>query len=452
MCSASSIPYPDLAGARFTSLTVSLVSNLTIRIPAGGYTNHGAVSAEGVSFCHVTTTYNHNRENDTTTVDVYLPASDWNGRMQGIGGGGCSAGGLNFPLSSMSMLGAVADGYSAVTTNAGHASLDPYDWILSSPGNLNTQLLENLASTSLNELSIIGKAVTESYYGKPPAYSYWNGCSQGGRQGMKLAEKYPTAFNGIAASAPAIDLVGLGMGSLWPQVVMNSIGQYPKKCELIAITEAAIRSCDSHDAVNDHIISYLDICRFDPHSVVNEPISCNDTGTPEIVHISEAAAKIANATWAGARTLDGSVLWWGLMKGARLVEEDLGFINPGLATTTCSNNGTCVGKPAVIAEQWIRLFLEKDPSFDISTVTTAEFENLFQSSMEEYGSMFNVEPNLDSFRDAGGKILSYHGLVRSQPSDILLYLTNFTEGRYHYPSRLYKTLLRPSCGQRQTRP
>ncbi|KAI6085580.1 tannase and feruloyl esterase [Hypoxylon rubiginosum] len=412
MCSPSTIPYPELPGARFTSLTASLVSNLTVQIPRGGYTNHGAVSAEGVSYCHVTTTYAHTGQDETITVDVYLPTSGWNGRMQGVGGGGWIAGGANARVTGPSMLGAVANGYAAVTTDAGHASPDPYDWVLKSPGVVNQHLLDDFATSSLNEVSIIGKAIVESHYGTPPTYSYWNGCSQGGRQGLKLASSYPNAFDGIAASAPVVDLIGVGMGNLWPYVFMNALGHYSKNCELAAIGEAAIDQCDGDDGLLDGIISYPDGCKFDPYSVVGQAISCNDTGIPEIVHISETAAKIANATWTGPRSIDDSIPWWGLKKGARLVEENLGFMTiPGLATTVCSTNGTCVGKPNGVAEQWAKLLVKKDPAFDVSTVTIEEFQEMYEISTQEYGPAFETEPNLDAFRDAGGKMISFHGLA-----------------------------------------
>ncbi|KAI2473349.1 tannase and feruloyl esterase [Annulohypoxylon bovei var. microspora] len=414
MCSPSMIPYPDLPGAQFTSLSALLVSNVTVQIPESAYVNNGALDVQGVSYCHVTTTYTHTGTADNVTVDTFLPTEGWNGRMQGIGGGGWFAGGLQFSLAAYSMLGAVAEGYSAVTTDAGHASSNPEDWVLKSPGHVNYHLLENFASTSLNEVSIIGKAITESYFGKPPHHSYWNGCSQGGRQGMKLAEKYPTAFDGIAASAPAWDLSGLTVANLWPHIVMKTIGQYSKNCELVAITEAAIEYCKATDGLVDGMILDPDACNFDPYSVVGKLISCNDTGTPETVPISKAAAEVANATWTGAQKLDGSPLWWGLKKGARLVGQDESFIViESLATTICSQNGTCIGKPIELVDQWIRLLMKKDPSFDVSTITAAEFEQIFQASKEEYGPMCDVEPNLDGFREAGGKMLTYHGLADS---------------------------------------
>ncbi|KAI1210575.1 tannase and feruloyl esterase [Annulohypoxylon truncatum] len=412
MCTPSTIPYPTFPGIQFTSLSTSLVSNVTTQIPESFYVNNGALDVQGVSYCHVITTYTHTGATDNVTVDVFLPTKGWNGRMQGVGGGGYSAGGLTFPLAAYTMLGAVAEGYSAVTTDAGHASTNPYDWILTSPGHVNYQLLENFGSTSLNELSVIGKAITKSYFGEAPHHSYFNGCSQGGRQGMKLAEKYPTAFDGIAASAPALDLTGVGVADLWPQIVMKTLGKYSKNCELLAITEAAIEYCDANDGLIDGVILDPDACNFDPYSVVGKPISCNDTGIPETISISTTAAIVANATWTGAQKSDGSPLWWGLKKGATLVEEDIGFTTIlGLATTTCSQNGTCVGKPADVVVEWIQLLLKKDPNFDVSTVTAADFERLFQASSEEYKAICDVEPNFGAFRDTGGKIISYHGLA-----------------------------------------
>ncbi|KAI1461071.1 tannase and feruloyl esterase [Annulohypoxylon moriforme] len=411
MCSPSVIPYPSYPGVQFTSLTASLVSNVTVQILESFYVNNGAINASGVNYCHVTTTYTHTGKNDNVTVDVFLPTEGWNGRMQGIGGGGFVAGGLALPFTAQSMLGAVTEGYSAATTDAGHASLNTADWILTSPGHVNQQLLENFAYTSLNELSVIGKSITESYFGKPPHHSYWNGCSQGGRQGMKLAEKYPTAFDGIAASAPAIDLTLVGVGDLWPQLVMKQLGKYPKNCELQAINQAAIDYCDANDNVVDGIISDPDNCNFDPQSVVGKQISCNDTGILETIPISTVAAQAASGTWAGVRRSDGSPLWYGLKKGTRLVAEFVGFATiDGLATTTCYQNGTCVGKPVGIVDEWIRFFVKKDPNFDVSSITAADFEHLYQDSEDEYAPAWNVEPNLDAFRDAGGKIISYHGL------------------------------------------
>ena len=74
-----------------------------------------------------------------------------------------------------------------------------------SPGNVNQYLLLDFASVALNDMTVLGKTVTKSYYGIPPKYSYWNGCSTGGRQGLMMAQQYPEQYDGILAACPAIN-------------------------------------------------------------------------------------------------------------------------------------------------------------------------------------------------------------------------------------------------------
>jgi hypothetical protein len=69
-------------------------------------------------------------------------------------------------------------------------------------------------------MAVVGKAVTASYYGKAPNFSYWNGCSTGGRQGLSEAQLYPQDFDGIMAGAPAINIPQALMTIEWPFIVM----------------------------------------------------------------------------------------------------------------------------------------------------------------------------------------------------------------------------------------
>lgn len=109
---------------------------------------------------------------------------------------------------------------------------------------MNWFLLQDFASKSLNDMATIGKLVTEIYYGAAPIYSYWNGCSTGGRQGHQLAQTCPTQFNGILATAPAINWAQFVVSEYWPEFVMSQEKDYPRQCELDAITQAAISACD----------------------------------------------------------------------------------------------------------------------------------------------------------------------------------------------------------------
>lgn len=127
-------------------------------------------------------------------MNVWLPLKDedWNGRFLGQGGGGWAAG------SSGNLAGGVALGYATADTDSGHnmyghpaeTALNSKSWALPSPGNVNLHLLQNFGYRSLEELTLLAKAVTKTYYNKDIAYSYWQGCSTGGRQGLTLVSAY----------------------------------------------------------------------------------------------------------------------------------------------------------------------------------------------------------------------------------------------------------------------
>lgn len=167
-----------------TGLKADYVSNLTKSVSQYYYYNHGNVQAKSISFCNVTLSYQHIGENDSVKVGVYLPSDNWNGRMQGLGGNGYTAGLTS--VTSMGMIGGVAEGYVTVTTNGGHTGSggfndDPSKWALKSDGSLDHDSIEDLATVSLNDAALFAKELVQSVYGTRLEYSYWTGCSQGGR-------------------------------------------------------------------------------------------------------------------------------------------------------------------------------------------------------------------------------------------------------------------------------
>jgi hypothetical protein len=95
------------------------------------------------------------------------------------------------------------------------AATQPGSWALTSPGNVNWQLLQNFAATSLDDMTHLAKQVVEKFYGKAPKYSYWNGCSTGGRQGMIHAQCYPKNYNGVLSAAPAINWASFLVTEMW---------------------------------------------------------------------------------------------------------------------------------------------------------------------------------------------------------------------------------------------
>jgi hypothetical protein len=302
------------------------------------------------------------------------------------------------------MAGAIAEGYATVTLDGGVPSTnDPHDFALRSPGNVDLPRLRNFASISLRDAAIAAKSVINSFYGRSAKYSYWSGCSQGGRQGYMLAQQYPHLFDGIAAAAPGVNWAHFFVSSLFPQQVMSEMGLYPHPCELDGLTMAAIKACDSNDGTADGLISDPDACHFDPFAVVHKTVSC---GAYSNVTISKAAATVADAAWNGARKADGSFIWYTPGYEANLTGPN------SIAITTCSLNETCTGSPLPVFAEWIRLFIKKDSEFNIAKLTREDYESAFNASVREYDAIIGTSnPNLRNFREAGGKLITYHGLV-----------------------------------------
>lgn len=433
-CSNATLSYPVLPGGEILSLEANLVSNYSKSIHIGYYANHGGVDIVDTTFCNVTLSYTHPGENDNVQVQVFLPQDTWTGRIQAIGGAGWQAG--LHEAGIYGMLAAMGEGYAALGTNAGLGSeVTPENWALISPGNVNLYLYQNLQTVSLNDAAIIGKDIVSQYYGQPATYSYFTGCSQGGRQGHLLAQRYPEAYDGIAASAPAINWNEFFAGDYYATMLMNEMHKYPAPCELSAITDAMVAACDPLDGIVDQVISDPSVCDFDPYSVVGTLINCTDTGS--IVNVSDTAAYIATAACkstsghnpcssqiadanlepdTGPRTVKGEFLWHGLEKGAVLVADPSAGVGKSvaavsLAATTCSTNGTCTAVAPYIFSDWIQYFIMKNASADLTTMTHEQYDDLFRAGQQEYANYDSNDPDLSKFSARGGKMIAYHGLV-----------------------------------------
>ncbi|KAI0111300.1 Tannase/feruloyl esterase [Nemania sp. FL0031] len=398
----------SLFGGEITSIKTTLVSNYSASVPAAYRYTAPSVQLTNSTFCNVTVSYTHPGQNDEIHIEAWLPTNTWNERFLAVGGGGWVAG--RFYLSYAGMQGALADGYATITTDAGLGyAMDAEPWAQVSLGNVNLYNVQNLGSVSLNDEAIIGKQLIKSYYGKGPLYSYWNGCSQGGRQGMILAQRYPDAYDGIAASAPAFYWTELAPSITWPQQVLSMLGQYPYNCEADALTALAVTACDKLDQVEDGIIGRPEEClaRFDPFRFVGMPINCTQTnGT---VHITHAAASLVNETWRGPRAVDGTKLWHGMNPGADITGDASTSYQPGLGATNCTGT-TCTGMTNVLSE-WMQLFVSKSPTLNLLNLTHEEWETLFHSSSQQYRSLIgSADPDLRAFSKKGGKLISFHGL------------------------------------------
>ncbi|OTB16630.1 hypothetical protein K445DRAFT_365978 [Daldinia sp. EC12] len=403
-CNALTISHPFLEDAVVVSLSAQLVTNYSLNVTPILYPNHAGLEVKNVTFCNITLSYAHEQLDDLVSVETWLPVDYWNGRFQAAGGSGLGPG--RFYLSYGNMAGAIAEGYATSSTDAGIMNpLDPYSWVLNNPGDVNEVLIRHWGGDVLNEMAIIAKSVIRDFYGRPPEYSYFNGCSQGGRQGFELAQQYPTAYDGIAASAPAIHWAQWAPAMYWPQMLMNTLGEYPHSCELDLLTTLAVQECDSHDGLVDGIISNPKACTFNPFLHIGREFTCLPERKP--IKLSRAAAIIANASWSGPTDSNGDFIWYGLNHGTDLSGVVSGT---GIAATVC-NGSTCQGNPIPLAYQWIQLFVEKDANYNYTAIARHDYDEIMRKSGTEYDPIVSSSnPDLSKFYKAGGKMMTYHGL------------------------------------------
>ncbi|OQE26720.1 hypothetical protein PENSTE_c005G04492 [Penicillium steckii] len=399
ICSPASLDNPRLPGASILQLEASESHNYTTVSLAPG-TNQGA--RDTINFCNVTVTHTHPGHNDTVHTQVWLPLRGWNGRFQALGGGGYSTG-----FGSLYLTHSVAKGFASASTDGGLPAGNGKDtiptnlsWALNSEGVVNWNLLDNYATTATNDMALIGQQITRSYYKKAPSYSYFSGCSGGGRQGMLMAQKYPDVFDGILAIAPAIHLQHFIPAGMWALQLMSERSHYPAPCEVEAFTKLATAMCDGLDGVEDGIISDPRRCNVTAHDLVGRKYTCNGTRK----ELSSASASVIDAAWSGSLQVSEKYGWPGVNKDAS--------IGSYYVPTNCSNNGTChVGESSLFGS-WFRYLVAKDSEFPIYNMSRSDYLDGLHLSTIDYTSMLGTsDPDLSRFKKNGGKLISWHGLA-----------------------------------------
>ncbi|SPB43774.1 unnamed protein product [Aspergillus niger] len=390
------IPKPNIPGLKILSITAFPLRDYTI---TGVQVNPIQSHTVNISFWNVTVTYTHPGWDDLIHVHVWVPLSGWNNRLQAVGGGGW-AGLLDYGTLALP----VYQGFAAAGSDMGH-DRNPWSaesWALEdASGHVNFAQLIDFFSTCLNELSLLAKYVIQQIYGLPPAYSYWNGCSTGGRQGLEIAQRWPDAFDGILAGAPTINWAQFVPANYWPTFVMNQLGVYPSPCVMEKITDAAVASCDGQDGVIDGIIAVPSLCNFNPLSLIGMEVWCECI--PSI--ITAEVALLAESYWAGLTAEDGTPLWYGFNQGTPW--------NYTICTSTDDiGNHRCHSLPDYLSVDWLQLFVAQDPELDLVDMDQADLESLFHQSVAGYKAITDANnPDLYDFKVRGGKIIHWHGLA-----------------------------------------
>jgi hypothetical protein len=351
----------------------------------------------------------------------------WNGRLQSEGGGGY-AGSVNVPVNSIN------GGYIGVQTDTGHTgSTGSFGMATPVPnGTPNTQLQIDFAYRSEHLMAVIGKQLAQAFYGQMPIYSYWNGCSTGGRQGLRMAQQFPSDYNGILAGAPAIHWDRFQAYQIWPQLVMRTEAGGPISAEKQNLaTNAAVAACDAQDGVVDNLLTDPRQCKYNP--VMDASITRSTCSATDNTCLTPHEATAIQKIWAGATNTSGKLLWYPLQRGASL---------QGLGGAT----------PFQIAVNQPRYWVYFDPDWDWTALTYANYEAFFKQTMRMVNPIMASEnPNLSAFRNSGGKIVAWHGWSDQliMPEGTIAYydaVTNLLGGGYAHTQQFFRHFPAPGVG------
>src|SRR5262249_46739686 len=198
----------------------------------------------------------HPTKDSEIRFELWLPANGWNGKYLQVGNGGWAG-----QINTAAMTDPAQRGYAVASTDDGHDSAIPgAAWAMGHP-----EKLIDFGYRAVHETSVQSKAIVHAFYGRDPSLSYFTGCSDGGREALMEAQRYPEDFNGIIAGAPANNWSHLFTGFVWnEQAVLSTPGSSIPPAKLPAIQNAALAACDNLDGVKDGLLEDPRACKFDP--------------------------------------------------------------------------------------------------------------------------------------------------------------------------------------------
>jgi len=360
-------------GLNGLSLTNATVTKASVVTGAGSFEPPGTIIANVPPFCRVAVTLKPTADSDIKT-EIWLPMSGWNRKLQSVGNGAWAG---TIPYAAMAQ--AVIGGDATAGTDTGHVG-NTASFVPGHP-----ERLVDYGYRAVHEMTVAAKTVIRSFYGNAPQYSYWNGCSTGGRQGLMEAQRYPADYDGIIAGAPVNARVHQMIWELWvAQAVHKDEASYIPPAKYKTINDAALAKCDADDGAKDGLLTSPNRCQFDPSVLqckAGDDVSC-------LTAAQVAAAKQIYTPAKNPRT--GKEIFPALQPGS-----ELGWA--GLAGP----------EPVREAVEFFQYVVANDPKWDFRTLDFDRDVALAEKAASQV--IDAIDPNLQPFFTRGGKVLMYHG-------------------------------------------
>jgi feruloyl esterase len=382
------LPPPTVEAASCERLSALKLPDTTIalaaQVPAGGFAPPpGSPALPGPPapyvdlppFCRVAATLTPSSDSEIR-IEVWMPTSGWNGKLQAVGNGGWW-GAIIYPALGE----ALQRGYATAGTDTGHTSgVMDASWALGHP-----EKVTDFAYRAVHLMTVRAKQIIAAFYGAAPKLSYWNGCSSGGKQGLKEAQRFPEDFDGIVAGAPAWDWTHLTAETVWAGLVtLKDPADFIPKEKYALLHDAALDACDVVDGVKDGLIDDPRRCPFDP-----EVLRCPGEESPTC--LTAAQVRSAKRLYGPATFSNGRPFFPGLEPGSEL---GWGFLTGG-------------PEPNPIGSTHYKYLVHVDPGWDPRTMNFDEDVPL--ADRLDHGTIAATDPDLDAFEARGGKLIMYHG-------------------------------------------
>ncbi|HTM04493.1 MAG TPA: tannase/feruloyl esterase family alpha/beta hydrolase [Vicinamibacterales bacterium] len=324
------------------------------------------------AFCRVLATLKPTPGSDIT-IEVWLPANNWNGKFQGVGNGVWFG---NIDQNSLAT--ALRRGYATAGTDTGHEGNG-------GPWMRDKEKLIDYGYRSVHEMTAAAKTIVNAFYGNAPKFSYFNSCSSGGREALKEAQMFPDDYDGIVAGSPALNTTARSAYAIHvAQVVHKDEASFIPPAKFAAIHEAALQACDALDGVTDRVITNPRACRFDP-----AVIACK-------------AGEDSNSCLTAAQVATARALYQPLVN-----PKTKKVINPGLEPGSEPGWNVFAGpQPFGTALQFFQFMATSNPQIDYKTI---DFSNDATLAAIDNDVVNAKSTDLKKFVSIGGRMIQYHG-------------------------------------------
>jgi hypothetical protein len=377
----------SLAGLKLTNATITSATSMAGDALAAPGANGGAQAPHLPAFCRIDGVATPSADSHVE-FEVWLPLSNWNGKFEQVGNGGFAG-----ALQTNALMSPLLRGYATATTDDGHeAPNTSADWALGHP-----EKVTDFAQRAVHETSVQSKAIIRAMYGKEPARSYFVGCSEGGREALMEAQRYPDDFVGIIAGAPANDWTHLLDTAAWiEQAVRSDPASAIPPAKLPVIQKAALAKCDKLDGVEDGLIENPAVCHFDP-----ETTECKAAAEgPDCLTAAQVAA--VKKLYDGPKNpRTGAQIYPGFPPGTEAVPANW------LVWVTGTGAADRLPLSWQFGNSYFGDIVFSNPQWDFKTF---DFDKDAALNDQKFAGLLNAtDPDLSKFRARGGKLIQYHG-------------------------------------------